>query len=203
MLPYGLLISLLGLLFCPIFHQIFRQSIVAGYVIGWILTAVGTALILLDLALRLRHLRWHGLAPGLRDKARLSLLTVLSLYLVAEAAATAIVLATGQREAMIAFRDRELLRAEPEYAPHPFLGYTRHPDRPDVNRLGFDGPDWPIEATSGTIRIAFAGGLASQGDYPAMTRDLLARRVEDFDFETLNFGMTGWTSLCVNFNLSI
>ena len=88
-----------------------------------------------------------------------------------------------------------------QYEPRPHSLYVRSPEDPQVNSLGFLDEEFRREKTPGTLRIACLGssttegGNAAQreGSYPYFLGRILGER-SGRPVETLNFGMSGWTS---------
>jgi lysophospholipase L1-like esterase len=87
------------------------------------------------------------------------------------------------------------------YVPRAHVLYTRRPNDPEVNSLGFLGDEFPVEKRPGVLRIACIGsstteggnGEGRRGSYPYLLGVLLASRI-DRPVETLNFGVSGWTT---------
>jgi lysophospholipase L1-like esterase len=99
-----------------------------------------------------------------------------------------------------------------QYEPRPHSLYVRSQEDPKVNSLGFLDEEFRREKTPGTLRIACLGssttegGNAAQheGSYPYFLGRILRERGGS-PVETLNFGMSGWTSaeMLVNYVLVV
>ncbi len=92
---------------------------------------------------------------------------------------------------------------------HPFLVYTGNPAI-GYSHLGFNAGDPAIRKPEGVIRFACLGSSTTEDNYPryaelALNRELAARGVTSPQFESLNFGLTGYTSAqsLVNFVLNV
>lgn len=106
------------------------------------------------------------------------------------------------RERLVRFR--EFIRSGGElaqYLPRPHVLYVRHPASPKVNSLGFLDEEFEREKRPGTLRIACLGSSTTEGGNPAQHEGsypfFLARILGERSghaVETLNFGMSGWTS---------
>jgi lysophospholipase L1-like esterase len=76
----------------------------------------------------------------------------------------------------------------------------RRPAR--INHLGFRGPEFTPEKPAGTFRIlclgdstTFGWSVADDETYPAQLEKLLQKQVPGRNFQALNLGVTGYTSL--------
>jgi lysophospholipase L1-like esterase len=101
-------------------------------------------------------------------------------------------------------RFREFVRSggdTAQYEPHPYVGYVRGAADPHVNELGFLDREFLREKPPGVVRIACLGSSTTEGGNAARREGsypyFLARILEERTgrtFETLNFGMSGWTT---------
>jgi len=87
------------------------------------------------------------------------------------------------------------------YEPRAYVGFARPSSKPEVNELGFEGPEWVREKAPGTLRIVCLGGsttasgnpLGLLGSYPYF----LERRLRELSgraVEVLNAGVSSWTT---------
>lgn len=87
------------------------------------------------------------------------------------------------------------------YEPRAYVGYARPSSKPEVNELGFEGPEWVREKTPGTLRILCIGGsttaggnpLGWLGSYPRLLEQRL-RELTSCPIEVLNAGVSSWTT---------
>jgi len=106
------------------------------------------------------------------------------------------------RERLLRFREFILSGGElAQYVPRPHVLYVRQPAHPKVNSLGFLDEEFERERRPGTLRIACLGSSTTEGGNPAQHEGsypfLLGRILGERSgraVETLNFGMSGWTS---------
>lgn len=203
-MPLGILFSILGLAFCPLWHRVSPQAIVGPYITGLALVALGDALVLAGLA---RGLRRRGSSQGspLRLRLALALAALLSFYLLMELGATAWIGFTGQRDRLREFRLAQRQEAPARFIAHPFLLYTKNPKIPGVNSLGFFGPEWKREKPPALLRVACLGGSTTEDGYPYWVEDTLRRAHPGRAVEVMNFGTNGWTTAnsLINYSLIV
>lgn len=202
-LPLGILISILGLAFCPLWHRVNPQAIVGPYIAGLALVALGAGLLLLGLARGLQ--RRGGQRAPLRLRLALALATLFSFYLIMELGATAYLALSGQREKLREFRLVQRQEAPSRFVAHPFLLYTKNPKIPGVNSLGFFGPEWTLVKPPGMLRVACLGGSTTEDGYPYWVEDTLRRAHPGRAVEVMNFGTNGWTTAnsLINYSLIV
>jgi hypothetical protein len=82
-----------------------------------------------------------------------------------------------------------------------YVGFARPVSQAGVNEAGFDGPEWAVEKTPGTLRIVCMGGSTTAGGNPQGPRGsyphLLEQRLRELSgrtVEVLNCGVSSWTT---------
>ncbi len=87
------------------------------------------------------------------------------------------------------------------YQPRAHVLYARPRGQGGINQLGFNDREHPVAKPQGLTRVACLGGSTTEGgnplgrvgSYPYLLETELAERTGEL-FETLNLGMSGWTS---------
>ncbi|HKX45354.1 MAG TPA: SGNH/GDSL hydrolase family protein, partial [Planctomycetota bacterium] len=92
------------------------------------------------------------------------------------------------------------------YVARPYVGFGRPRDDWACNSSGFQDEEWSLAKPPGVVRIACLGGSTTEGgnheghrgNYPTLLEsgldEFARRRGVTVDYETLNFGVSGWTT---------
>ena len=78
---------------------------------------------------------------------------------------------------------------------HADFFWTLPPERPEVNREGFPGPDFVIPKPAGTWRMLFFGDSCTQQGFPRRVAERVAADLPGRRFEAVNLGVAGYSSL--------
>ena len=81
-----------------------------------------------------------------------------------------------------------------ELPKDPELFWRLPPFRHGTNSLGFVGPEFEIPKPDRVFRIVFLGDSVTQQGYPALVADELNRAGGDPHFDSVNLGVSGYTS---------
>jgi lysophospholipase L1-like esterase len=189
----GIMLALIGLIICPIWHQINPPSIHYGYLAGLAVVTTGVFVQFVSLLLKIRNHQRTG--QGKRSiQAGLSLVVLFCIYLFLELAASAWVQLSGNRGELLEFRLAQRMQGEHQFIPHPFLSYVKNPDFDQVNIYGFKGHDWETAAEPGGIRIACIGGSTTEDGYSELLETRLLASFLGRNITVMNLGVSGWTS---------
>ncbi len=93
--------------------------------------------------------------------------------------------------------------------PHPYLTFSNNPAHPQINALGFRGPELAMPKPAGRFRIACIGGSTTYGtrvnayedSYPSQLGRYLAEAKRDVDI--VNAGVLGYSSFESLINLEL
>ena len=83
------------------------------------------------------------------------------------------------------------------FAPKAYVGYSRNPALEYTNRLGFAGPEYPVQRTPGVPRIACVGSAVVDPDTPRDGFPRYLARVfaeQGREVQVLDWTVPGWTS---------
>lgn len=94
-----------------------------------------------------------------------------------------------------------LVRGPSLYQPHPYLAFALNPTHPEVNSLGFRGPEVPPNSRGRRLRIAALGGsttysssVSEPQSYPRQLEQMLRAKTGREEIDVINAGVADYTT---------